>query len=170
MLATALLLGLILLAAATDLLQRKIYNWTVYPGILAGLGLNAAGWGLVEPADSLLGLVACGLLMLFCYVSFRIGGGDVKLITMLGAFLGLEDGIKAMLWTFVLGGCLGVIVLIWQVGPLRLLRGALRHTGYLLRSGRFAGLSEAQREALQPRLYLAPCALVAVVLVRFVPL
>ena len=32
---------------------------------------------------------------------FKVGGGDVKLIAMLGAFLGPEQGITAMLWTFV---------------------------------------------------------------------
>ena len=38
MVATVLLLALVAVAAITDLLRHKIYNWTTYSGILAGLG------------------------------------------------------------------------------------------------------------------------------------
>ncbi len=167
MLTTVLLLGLILVATVTDLLWHKIYNWTMYPGILAALGLNALGWGLTELLDGVVGLLACGFLMLFCYVMFRIGGGDVKLVAMLGAFLGLEKGIEAMLWTFVLGGCMGLIVLIWRVGPGRLIVRGFRQVFYTLRLGRWSPLTQQQRAQLQPPLFLAPCALAAVLIVRF---
>lgn len=141
MLATAVLLGLILVASTTDLWRHKIHNWTTYTGILIALGLSALGEVLLATTDvsreqlkqylvcielaesglgllagSVLGFLVCGFLMLFCYVMFKIGGGDVKLIAMLGTFLGLEGGIEAMLWTFVLGGCMGLIVLICAWG------------------------------------------------------
>jgi len=183
MLATVLLLGLVLVATLTDLRRHKIYNWTTYPGILGAIGLNGLGsWllaaGLVEETqlkwlgwlpveESLFGFLACGLPMLVCFVMFRIGGGDVKLMAMLGAFLGTQDGIKAMLWTFVLGGCVGLIVLVWRVGPLRLLVRAFRQIVWTLRLGRWSPLSEEERAQLQPPLYLAPSALAAVLIVRF---
>ena len=169
MLATVLLLGSILVAAVTDLARHKIYNWTVYPGILTALGLSAVGWGLVELGESVVGFLVCGLVMLFCYVTLKIGGGDVKLIAMLGAFLGVENGIKAMLWTFVLGGCVGLIVLIWRVGPVRLIGSGLRHALYTIRLRHPSGLTEQERALLQPPLFLAPCALAAVLIVRFAP-
>jgi prepilin peptidase CpaA len=184
MLATALLLGLLLVATATDLLRRKIYNWTTYSGILAALSLNAAvelgglarteagqrqleqSLGYVGVWPSLIGLLACGFLMLVCYVMLKIGGGDVKLMAMLGAFLGPQDGIEAMLWTFVLGMCLALIVLIWRVGPLPLAARTLRHILWTLRLGRFSPLGQEERRELQSPLFLAPCALVAVLIVR----
>jgi prepilin peptidase CpaA len=185
MLATILLLGLVLLATATDLARHKIYNWTTYTGMLAALGLSAAGsvwlycgggsedqwqsWGWIPIWDSLMGLVVCGLVMLLCFVMFRVGGGDVKLIAMLGAFLGPEQGITAMLWTFVLGGCVGVIVLVWRVGPLRLAARVVRQVLWTLRLGRWSPLSESERAQLQPPLFLAPSALAAVLIVRFLP-
>jgi prepilin peptidase CpaA len=185
MLATILLIGLVLVATVTDLARHKIYNWTTYTGILAALGLSAAGsvwlWcggggesqlqslGWIPFRASLIGLVVCGLVMLVCFVAFRVGGGDVKLIAMLGAFLGYEQGITAMLWTFVLGGCMGVIVLIWKVGPLRLAASVARQVLWTLRLGRWSPLSESERAQLQPPLYLAPSALAAVVIVRFLP-
>ena len=48
MVATYLLLGLVLIAAITDLRQHKIYNWTTYPGIVAALAINAAGYGIAS--------------------------------------------------------------------------------------------------------------------------
>ena len=131
MLATVLLLTLLVVASFTDLRWHKIYNWTTYPGMLAAVAINAAGllisrdtqgrweywlgWipDVSNPlAASLIGWLACGFVMLVCLVTFQIGGGDVKLIAMLGAFLGLEQGLVTMLWMLVLGGALGVIVLI----------------------------------------------------------
>ncbi len=172
MLPTILLLGLVLLATVTDLAHHKIYNWTTYTGVLVALGLSAAGLLVLDGTkisfrESLLGLAACGLVMLVCFAMFRVGGGDVKLIAMLGAFLGPEQGITAMLWTFVLGGCVGLIVLIWRVGPVRLVARVLRQVLWSLRLGQWSPLSEAERAQLQPPLFLAPSALAAVIIVRF---
>ncbi len=184
MLATVLLLGLLAVAAATDAGRHKIYNWTTYPGIVAALGLNAAGELLVNTTDvqpqwlerslgwiglgqSVLGFLACGLILLVCYVLFKVGGGDVKLMAMLGAFLGPDRGIEAMLWTFVLGGCMAVIVLIWRVGPVRLTVRVFRQALWTLRLGRWSRLTPDERAQLQTRLFLAPSALVAAIIVRF---
>ena len=96
--------------------------------------------------------------MLACFVLFKVGGGDVKLIAMLGAFLGLEQGVTAMLWTFVLGGCMGLIVLVWRVGPVRLLVRVFRQLMWSLRLGHWEPLTDDERAQLQPPLFLAPCA------------
>ncbi|MEE9603711.1 MAG: A24 family peptidase [Thermoguttaceae bacterium] len=167
MLTTMLLLVAVSVATATDLLRHRIYNWTTYPGILAALAITAAGVDDITLSESLTGLVACGLVMLVCFVMFKIGGGDVKLIAMIGTFLGPEQGIIAMLWTFVLGGCVGLIVLIWRVGALRLIGRTCRQVLYTLRLGRWSPLSDEEKAVLQPPLFLAPCALAAVVIVRF---
>ena len=183
MLATVLLLGLLLVATVTDLLRHKIYNWTTYPGMLAGLCLNAAAdvgglansevqqqlawWmGYVGFWQSLIGLLACGFLMLVCYVMLKIGGGDVKLMAMVGALLGVDKGIEAMLWTFVLGMCLALIVLIWRVGPLLLVARTFRQVMRTLRLGCWSPLTPDERKQLQSPLFLAPCALAAVLIVR----
>jgi prepilin peptidase CpaA len=179
-----LLLALVLVATATDLAWHKVYNWTTYPGIVAAIGLSGArslleATAVVEGAqldwltrlpvdDCLIGLVVCGLLMLVCYVVFPgIGGGDVKLVAMLGAFLGPYQGIEAVLWTFVFGGCVGLIVLIWRVGPMKLAAGVLRQSLWTLRLGHWGPLSPEEHAQLQPPLFLGPSALAAVVIVQF---
>jgi prepilin peptidase CpaA len=183
MVAKVLLVGLLAVAAATDVLRHRIYNWTTYPGILAALGLNGLASGLLAAATadratlerlgwigfagSLYGLAICGGVLLVCFVLFKVGGGDVKLMAMLGAFLGPEQGVVAMLWTFVLGGCLGLIVLVWRMGPLRLVAAVFRHLLWMLRLGRFQPLTPDERALLQPPLFLAPSALAAAVIVQF---
>ncbi len=183
MLSTALLLGLLAVAAATDIRRHRIYNWTTYPGILAALAINALGsvlvctgladeaslawWGWIGLGDCVAGFLVCGFVLVACYVLLRVGGGDVKLMAMLGAFLGVDRGVEAMLWTFVLGGCMGLIVLVWRFGPLRVTTSVGRHLLWALRLGRFQPLTPAERAALQPPLFLAPCALVACVIVQF---
>ncbi len=159
-----LLLGLLTVAAATDAVRHRIYNWTTYPGILAALTVNglatvlAAGrgsdadprsfcpWlGWIDAWDSLFGLAVCGGVLLVCFVLFGLGGGDVKLMAMMGDFLGVEQGIKAMLWTFVIGGCMGLVVLVWRVGPLRLAAAVLRHLLWTIRLGHLTPLSPDER-------------------------
>jgi prepilin peptidase CpaA len=183
MVAKVLLLGLLAVATATDLRRHRIYNWTTYPGILAALGLNGLGAALVAAGvleeatlrglgwisigESLVGFLVCGLVLVACYVLLKVGGGDVKLMAMLGAFLGVDKGVEAMLWTFVLGGCMGLIVLVWRFGPLRLIASVARHLLWTLRLARFQPLTPEERAALQPPLFLAPSALVACVIVQF---
>ena len=182
MITTTLLLAFLGVATATDLARHKIYNWTIYPGILTAVALNAVATaivpsGRVEGATaevlgtiglmtSMLGFVTCGFVMLVCYVFFRVGGGDVKMIAMMGAFLGPEHGIEAMLWTFVLGGCLGLVVLVWRVGGMQLVRAVGRQFLWVVRIGAWRPLSEEERAALQPPLFLAPCALGAAAIVQ----
>jgi prepilin peptidase CpaA len=182
MLATVVLLGLVLVATVTDVGRHKIYNWTTYPGILFALGLNALGelfppavaserWvrflGSIGFRESVIGVLVCGGLMLLCFVLSRVGAGDVKLMTMLGAFLGWQLGLNVMLWTFVLGAAAALIIVIWRVGPLRLMAQLIRHLFWMLHLGQWVPLTAAERAQLQPPLFLAPSALAAVVIVRF---
>ncbi len=183
MLISALVVAFALVAAGTDLRWHKIYNATTYPGMLLALAINAVGsitglaaqselpvsrWvGWTGLPDSAAGLFACGFLMMVLFVFFRIGGGDVKLLAMLGAFLGLEQGIETLLWTFVLGAAAGLIVLIWRIGLGSLLARSVRHVWTTLRFGFLSPLTEDERKELQMPLFLAPAALAALVVVRF---
>jgi prepilin peptidase CpaA len=179
MIATVLMLGFAVTAAITDAFRHKIYNWTTYTGIVtavvtAALATLLSGWdrsaaviGSLPLGQSLLGLLACGAIMLVCYVFFRIGGGDVKLLAMLGAFMGPENGILVLLWTFVLGGAVGLITLIWKIGAVRLLNTIGRYAAAALTLKGFSHLRGSLGSELATSLFLAPSALVAVILVRF---
>jgi prepilin peptidase CpaA len=168
MVSTVLMLAFALTAAITDVWRQKIYNWTTLPGILTGLIVstvepNGIGW-----EESLLGLVGCGLVMVCCFVCFpAMGGGDVKLIAMLATFLGWYHGLECMLWSFVLGSGLGLSMLVWNVGIIKLLRWTGSQLWALIRYRTWLPLTAEQRAALAPKLFFAPAALVAAMIVRF---
>lgn len=164
-LATALLLSLLAIAAVTDVRRHKIYNATTYPGILAGLAVNWVEAGRPGLEASLAGFAVCFGMMLVCFVLFNIGGGDVKLIGMIGAFLGLEKGVEAMLWTFVLGSIMGAAILIWQIGIGRIVSRTAGHVRLVLRARSWIPLTDEEREPLRRWLFLAPSAFAAVCLV-----
>ena len=138
----------------------------------AGLGPDAAaacGWRLPPGPDRVTRLGRCWAGFRLRAEPARAGGvrtGDagvfrplpasaaetLSCIAMLGAFLGPEQGIEAMLWTFVLGGCIGLIVLVWRVGPVALLGRVFRQIVWTLRLGLWQPLTEAERRQLQPPL------------------
>ncbi len=188
MLSTVMLLGLTLVAAVTDALRKKIYNWNTYSGILAGLAVSAMGsvWirasGGLEPRlwwwvywprsptfyDSFGGLLLCGVLMIVSYACLPgISGGDVKLIAMIGALLGTEKGMEALLWTFVLAACFSLIVMVWRVGPVTTVSRVVRLMATKMRLPWFMPLRDEERAALNVPIFLSPSALLAVVIVRF---
>jgi Flp pilus assembly protein protease CpaA len=86
---------------------------------------------------------------------------------MVGAFLGSSQGLEAMLWTFVLGGCLALVTLVWRVGAVRLIARIARRIKSVLTARSWIPLTDEEREPLQVRLFLSPAALVAVLIVRF---
>jgi prepilin peptidase CpaA len=155
-------------AAYTDATRHKIYNWTTYPGILAGFAVHVWESGSSGMQDSIAGFLVCGVMMLVCFVCFPdLGGGDVKLIAMLGAGLGVWDGILAMLWTFVTGFVAGLSYLIWKEGAWRLGQrtAALIREAIVMR-GRVTRV-EGEQSPLHRWLFLGPAALAAVVAVRW---
>jgi prepilin peptidase CpaA len=185
MLAIALLIGLVLTAAATDATRHRIYNWTTYPGILAGLGLaligtiwqqlspdSAAQWqgvlGWLPLTDSVLGFATCGALMSICFVLFGAGGGDVKLLAMIGSLVGLEKGLEVVLWTFVFAGCVGMGVLIGNIGALRLVQRVGQMMLSAISVGTVLRVPTDEKRVLTLPVVLAPCVPLAL-LATFIP-
>jgi len=174
MIATFVLLVMILVATYTDIRWQKIYNSTTYAGMLSAFALAGLAsisgrdeFSQIKIGDSLLGWLVCGLVMLVCFVMFRVGGGDVKLLAMIGAFLGVEAGLQALLWTFVLGAAMVVVILIWKVGVWTLIGRVWRQVVSRMQWGSWEPLSADENQQLQSPLYLAPAALAAVVIVKF---
>ncbi|MEE3284441.1 MAG: A24 family peptidase, partial [Planctomycetota bacterium] len=167
-----MLITLLLVASVTDIRQGQIFNWITYPGLVAGLlfgALHLSEAGRLEfdttgLTESLLGIAGCGGIMLACFLLSDMGGGDVKLLATVGAFLGLQHGLTALLWTIVLGGVAGLALLIWQVGAGRIAIGATKHLALVVRSRGWVPLEISEREPLKRSLFLAPAALAGVLL------
>lgn len=94
----------------TDLEHQIIPNAVTYPGIAAGIALSAAAGQL---AASLIAAAAAGLVFLVLGIVSRggMGGGDVKLAAMIGAFLGTPAVIVALFLAVALGAAAGLLLL-----------------------------------------------------------
>ncbi|MFU8803584.1 MAG: A24 family peptidase [Bradymonadaceae bacterium] len=104
-------LGAILAVAAfTDARQRKVFNWLTYPAFVAGLILHTIvmGWSGLGA-----GLIA-GVLALFLGILLLplgwIGGGDIKLLAVVGAFLGLKGLGEVFFYSVLCGSVLGLMM------------------------------------------------------------
>ena len=115
-----LLAGLLLLAVYHDVRSRRIPNRLVFSGALAGLLLNAvlpAGAGLLTAAPGALGFwpalggLVLGLALLMpMYAIKALGAGDVKLMAMVGAFVGPQTVFFCLLSSLLAGGVLVLAV------------------------------------------------------------
>jgi prepilin peptidase CpaA len=163
---TIVVLILVAIAAWTDLRERKLYNWNTYTGMLIGFAMHALPGSPMALSDSLAGWLACGSIMLLCFVMMPVGGGDVKLLAMIGAGLGLEDGLTALLWTCTLGAISALSAVIWQVGAWTIFKGAVHRATLLIRAKGWVPWTTEQQQVLNQRFRLGPCALLAVLITR----
>src|SRR5262245_20276027 len=99
-----------LVAAATDLRQFKIYNKLTVPLLLSGLICHGLVGGAGQLSNSLLGMfVGCGILIPF-YLMGGVGGGDVKLMAGVGAWLGGPLTFYVFVVAAVAGGVYALIL------------------------------------------------------------
>jgi prepilin peptidase CpaA len=100
------------LAAVWDLSQRRIPNKLVLIGLLSGIILQTQIGGLAGLGLSLLGAVT-GLGLLIIPFSLRVlGGGDVKLTMVCGAFLGWLGAVEVTLVASALNGALSLTIVL----------------------------------------------------------
>ena len=110
-----ILLGiLVAVAAAYDIRYRRIPNWLVLAGILAGLAWNSStsGWSGLGRAAEGLGL---GFILYFpLYLIRARGAGDVKLLAAVGAITGPGNCFWIFLLTALLGGVIALVLLMFR--------------------------------------------------------
>ncbi|NLJ34244.1 MAG: prepilin peptidase [Firmicutes bacterium] len=117
--------GLVLVAAAWDIRCQKIPASLTLGGILSGLILHCYidGWeGLLF---SLQGAVAGLLFLLALFSHGTVGGGDVKLLTAIGALGGTGFVAAVALALGVVGGLLALLMVFWETSLGPVLKGFL---------------------------------------------
>ncbi|MDY0961144.1 A24 family peptidase [Massilia sp. CFBP9026] len=129
-----LLFALLGAAVWHDVRARRIPNAIVFPGALAAFALHAllpAGDGLIGGQVGGLGLLqslggwGLGLALLLPMYALRMmGAGDVKLLAMVGAFVGVDQILAVALVTLVAGGVLALVFAAWQRSLRRLVGNA----------------------------------------------
>jgi len=103
-----------------DLDHQLIPDVISLPGIVVGLAFSLVS-PLVTPLDAALGVLAGGgtlLAVAWLYKTFRgqegMGGGDIKLLAMIGAFLGWQSIFVTLFVGSVIGSIIGVGLMLYQ--------------------------------------------------------
>jgi leader peptidase (prepilin peptidase)/N-methyltransferase len=103
-----------------DLDHRIIPDVISLPGIAVGLAVSFVS-PLVTPVGALLGMLAGGGVLLAiagAYQAIRgqegMGGGDVKLLAMIGAFLGWQSVFVTLMVASLIGSVIGIGLMLYQ--------------------------------------------------------
>jgi leader peptidase (prepilin peptidase)/N-methyltransferase len=111
----------LLVVAGTDLSHKIIPNAITFPGIFVGL-ISAATVLPLGLLNGVLGLlVGGGILWLLAWASPYLfgkegmGGGDIKLLAMIGAFLGWKPALMTIMVGSFLGSVVGVTLIAARV-------------------------------------------------------
>jgi len=162
--------GLFTLACAVyDLKAKRLPNWLTVAGLAAGLlfhaaagaargGLPGAGWDLLI---SLAGFAAGFGIMLLLWLIGTGGGGDVKFMGALGAWM----GVQLVFYVFLIGAVLTVLasiaVLAYEGLRLGLGKAQRRYVTAPAGKGKGAVVTEAMRQQALARRRLMPWAVPA---------
>jgi leader peptidase (prepilin peptidase) / N-methyltransferase len=132
---------------AIDLEHHLLPNVITLPGIVVGLAFSA----LLPPGltDAILGVIAGGgILWVIGEAYYRysgqegMGGGDVKMLAMIGAFLGWKLVILTLVLSSFLGAIIGVLVIAIRRGGMK----------YALPYGTFLSLAALTASLVGPQI------------------
>lgn len=118
------LFAMLLCAAATDLRARRIPNWLTFSMILAGIAQSLLPVRTVGLSSSLLGFLTGFGLTFVMFALGAIGGGDVKLLAGIGAWIGPGPTLAVFAVEAVLGAAVVLAQAAWQGRLSTLLRNS----------------------------------------------
>jgi prepilin peptidase CpaA len=121
-----LLFGVLIVAATTDVLYKKVFNWLTYPAIAFGLTL---GYCTGDLKGHFLGFLLGAGVFGVAALAGGVGGADWKLVGAIGAIKGVGFTVMAIFYSSLFGAVLAI--------------GYLAYHGQIL-----SGLKRTARKAL----------------------
>jgi leader peptidase (prepilin peptidase) / N-methyltransferase len=121
------LVGALIVISFIDLDVRIVPDIISLPGIIVGLALSVAGYFLISgespivpsPVSSVLGILAGGgFLLATAWIYEKVtgvegmGGGDIKLLAMIGAFLGWPSIPITLFFASLVGSIVGIACMV----------------------------------------------------------
>jgi prepilin peptidase CpaA len=123
------LIFVLLLASAFDIRQRRIPNRLLAASLLIALAVQLTSGTPSALLTTYLAGFGIGLLMFLpLYLMGGMAAGDVKLMATVGAFLGPALVFQASLFTYICGGVMALLIILFK----RRGRDALANVGALL--------------------------------------
>jgi prepilin peptidase CpaA len=148
-------LAIAVVACVTDLRSRRIPNLLTFGSAAAALAFHAATGGVWGFATACAGWAVGVAFFLLPFALGGMGGGDIKLVAALGAWMGPVAALWLGLYTGIAGGVLAIAVSISR----GYLRQALSNIWLLLTHWRVSGLRPLDEVSLEgsrgPRLAYA---------------
>jgi prepilin peptidase CpaA len=101
-------------ACAFDVRTRRIPNWLTFGTAAAAFVFHLATGGVSALIASAAGWGVGAALLILPYALGGMGGGDVKLVAALGAWLGPADTFWVAMYTGIAGSAAAVFVATWH--------------------------------------------------------
>ena len=117
MLSLAPLTAMLAVAAFIDWRQRRIPNWLTVVMMASGLAGSLLPGNVIPPSTAFIGLLVGFAIPFVLFVMGALGGGDVKLLAGVGAWLGPIGVIKIFLIECIVGM---IIVIVQSIRQKRL--------------------------------------------------
>ncbi|WP_160079386.1 prepilin peptidase [Pseudomonas sp. 8AS] len=109
---SALLVGLLSAAVASDIFRHRIPNSLVLLGMALGVSSQVYSSGLAGLATSGLGLLVGLAVFLPLYIARGMAAGDVKLMAMVGSFLSAQGAIWSAAYSLMVGALCGFLIVL----------------------------------------------------------
>jgi len=108
------LVALLTAAVATDLKSHRIPNLLLWPALSLALMLHMTSGGLDGLIVAVGGLGLGFAMLLPLYSIGGMGAGDVKLLSIVGSFIGPWGAVVAGVGTLIAGAVFGIAVIAWR--------------------------------------------------------
>lgn len=132
------LMGAVLVAfagAVGDIRSARIPNKLTYAAVLAALSLRSTLLGLSGLEAGAIGMLIAGGLFLVLFVLGAMGGGDMKLMAAVGAWVGSTQVATLILGAAIAGGVLALGRILFRKMLGETLRNTMRLIYYRFTSG-----------------------------------
>lgn len=120
-----MLLGFLFCAVYTDMMQTRISNRLIGFGLFIGFIFRLWSEGSMGVLFYVINIFIPVIFLFLLFQMRALGAGDIKLFSMLGAFLSTGQLLKVMVLAFCVGALLGICKIIYQFIFLRFELGKL---------------------------------------------
>ncbi len=119
--------SLLIIAAITDLLWGKVYNFITLPLIVCGLFYHLIFVGYDAFRDSIIATIV-SFLILFPFWKFSVfGGGDVKVLMAVAAWTNVKVVVELGFFAILVGAIVGLFELLKKDGLLNSIKSIFEH-------------------------------------------
>jgi len=103
-----ILIGILFAICYTDIIRMEIDNEPILIGLAFIVPFSIVGLNDTTTLSSVYGFFLGGIIFAVLTI-WGMGGGDVKLMAMIGFFLGWQQLIGVMVLSFVIGAAMGIL-------------------------------------------------------------